>query len=307
MRALLPPAGLHAPLLFAVEPGRHLHASRTQANALGAKGVVRRPLQVEEVRQALAELGIAVAAPMPTGIEAEPGGVSIKAAAKLLDGAFQSLSAGAPLDVGQAVDTSRQLLSGVGQSGLNPWLDTVRGYHDGTFQHCLLVTGTCVAYALQAGMSEGEELTLTVAALLHDIGKAEIPIEILDKPGKLTDEEFEVVKRHPLIAHDYLVGQRSLPPGVLSAITHHHEFLDGSGYPHQLRGDEIEPLTRMLTVCDIYGALAERRAYKTAKTPHDSILILADMARRGKVDYEIVRTLGFAVGVPLPERQFHIA
>ena len=314
LRRALGNIGAGVPRLFAVEGGARLHAREIQANALGAKRLLRRPLQPEQVRAALAELGIAnlpfddvpTIAPAPAAPPAPPQAdaeLSVNAGAKLLDSAFSSLSSGEALDVGGALAASRELLSGVGQSGLESWLNTVRSHHDGTFLHCLLVAGAAAGYARQADLSAKDQMTLTVAALLHDIGKAEIPVALLDKPGRLTDDEFEVVKRHPLIARDYLIRQKNLPPDVIAAVTHHHEYLDGTGYPHHLSGYEIEPLTRVLTVCDVYGALVERRAYKPPKTPQMAIMILAEMAGRGKVEYDIVRTLGLAVGVKLPFRQ----
>ena len=305
-RAGLAEADLKAPLIFAVDEKAKFHLSRTQANALGASIILRRPLTAQKLREALRALGVIVPEPPAVGIEARAGGASIKAAAEVLDSTFAVLRSGGKLDVKQSIEASRELLDGVGKSGLTAWLESVRDYHEGTFQHCLLVTGAAVAYAKQANLPDKEQLALSVAALLHDIGKAEIPLEILDKPGKLTDAEFEIVKRHPIIGRDYLLTQKSLPPDVISAVTHHHEYLDGSGYPHGLQGYEIEPMTRILTVCDIYGALAERRAYKEPKSPQESILILVDMADRGKVEYDIVRTLGAAVGVNLPEGHFKI-
>lgn len=299
-------AGTHGPLIFAVDNKEGYHRSRIQANALGATMVLRRPLEPEKVRIALRELGLLVPEAAPTLIEARPSGVSVKAAAQVLNSAFSALKAGSQLDVRQSIQASRQLLDGVGKVGLNSWLETVRDYHEGTFQHCLLVTGAAVAYARQAQLSERDQLELSVAALLHDIGKAEIPLEILDKPGRLTDAEFDIVKRHPTIGRDYLRQQKTLPAAVLSAVTHHHEYLDGSGYPDGLKGDEIDLVTRILTVCDVYGALAERRSYKEPKTPQEAILILVDMADRGKVEYDIVRTLGTAVGVVLPEGRFRL-
>ncbi len=305
LRQALASIGPQVPLLFSVDRGRQLHAAQIQANALGARTILQRPLEPEAVRRALRELGVAVEPPQSDS-DAEPGGASIKVGARLLDGAFKALRAGTPLDVGEALGASRQLLAGVGEAGLQSWLETVRGHHDGTFQHCLLVTGAAVAYALQAGLSARDRLTLTVAALLHDIGKAEIPLGILDKPGKLTDDEFAVIKRHPLIARDYLLTQQNLPAEVIAAVTQHHEYLDGSGYPHQLQGHQIAPLARLLTVCDVYGALVERRAYKSPKTPYEAIMILSDMARQGKVDYPIVRTLGLAAGVTLRAAEFRL-
>lgn len=297
VRSVLHALAKDVPRLFAVECGAKLHAATVQAHALGATRVLRRPLQASQLRDEIEATGVHLIAANGDGaIEAQPGGVSIKAAARLLDTSFGSLVAGTPLDLGQASAASKELLSGVRQAGLNHWLDTVQAYHTGTFQHCLLMTGATVAFALEANISESSQLILVIAALLHDIGKAEIPIEILDKPGRLTEAEFEIIKRHPLIGRDYLNRfNPDLPPDVVAAVTHHHEYLDGSGYPHQLRGYEIDPLSRILTVCDIYGALIERRSYKPPKTPAEAMLILRDMAAKGKVDPVATEILSRAV------------
>lgn len=91
-----------------------------------------------------------------------------------------------------------------------------------------------------------------------------------------------------------------MSPLVLDAVRHHHEALDGSGYPDQLRGAEIGPLTRILTVCDIFAALIETRPYKQTRTPQEAISMLVDMSISSKVDYAAVRTLGGSFGIPLP-------
>lgn len=306
LREALTGTGVSAPRIFAVEHDKRMHAHQVQANALGASRILRRPLKPAEVRLALEELGVQVAPPIPTGILAEPGGASIMAAATLLDDAFRALNANAPLDVKKVLSAGRQLLSGVSDAGLSSWLDTVRAHHEGTFQHCLIVAGTVVAYAKEAKLPEQEQLALTVAALLHDIGKAAVPLDILDKPGKLNQAEFEIMKTHPMIARDYLVAQRKVPSEVIRVVASHHELLDGSGYPQQLRGDQINPLTRILTVCDIYGALVERRSYKSPKTAVEAIMILVEMAGLGKVEYRIVRILGSALGVNLPQGQIFV-
>jgi len=139
------------------------------------------------------------------------------------------------------------------------------------------------------------------AALLHDVGKAVIPRHILDKPGKLSPEEFEAVKLHPAAGFDYLSKHGGVSPLVLDAVRHHHEALDGSGYPDKLRGEQISPLTRILTVCDIFAALVEARPYKQTRSPQEAISMLVDMSISSKVDYAAVRTLGGSFGVALPE------
>src|SRR5262249_42521070 len=143
----------------------------------------------------------------------------------------------------------------------------------------------------KTGMRRSDVLTLTTAGLLHDVGKAEVPLAILDKPGKLTDEEFAVMKEHPVIGYEYARFQGSLCTDVLKAIRHHHEYLDGSGYPDALLGQGIDDLTRIMTICDVYGALVERRAYKAPKTPGEAIDILTAMAKQGKLESEVVSAL----------------
>ena len=306
LRQALKPGKMSGAFLFGVEAGARAHASRAQAAALGAKILLPRPMQPADVLAALAELNIDVPPAAPT-LADQPGGASIIAAGRVLDQAFKTISSGEAVDMRGAIDAGRELIAGVGSAGLSGWLDTVRGHHEGTFQHCLVVTGAAVAYARAANIPERGQLTLIVAALLHDIGKAELPVEILDKPGKLTAAEFDIIKTHPRIAEAHLQRQNNVPPAIVDAVAHHHEYLDGSGYPDGLAGTQISPMTRILTVCDIYGALLERRAYKEPKPPAQAVLILVDMARLGKIDYNIVRQLAQTVGETLPARPPYLA
>ena len=279
-------AGLrHDPrVIFAVDRGSRRHQQTVQANALGASATLARPARLETA-----------ASRSPPSQHP-----SVHAGARMLSASFAALASGAPLDVNEAVDASHQLLSGVGQEGLHAWLDTVRSHHTGTFQHCLLVTGAAAALANHTRMSEQMRVHLTMAALLHDIGKAEIPHSILDKPAALTAEEFAIIRRHPGIGADYLQRQARVPGPVVDAVLQHHEYLDGSGYPAGLPGNSISPLARMLTVCDVYGALVEQRSYKPAKSPAEALYVLISMAQAGKLDFRIVRTFADAIGTALP-------
>ena len=98
-------------------------------------------------------------------------------------------------------------------------------------------TGFAVAFAQHLGMREEDQRRLTRAALLHDVGKAFIPVAILDKPGTLTHEEMTEIRKHPRLGYDALAAQGSFPREMLDVVLHHHEFLDGSGYPDGLSGD----------------------------------------------------------------------
>jgi putative nucleotidyltransferase with HDIG domain len=286
------------PLILAVERGSAFHIQSTQANALGARGVIRRPLERSGIRQTLEKLSIAL--PPEVSLDRHAGGRSVAAARQLIGASFAALSAGAPLRVEEAAAATRELFYGLGQAGLHNWLDLVRAHHRGTFQHCLLVTGAVVAYAAHAGIGDQARLQLAIAALLHDIGKAEIPNAILDKTGELTAEEFAIIRRHPRIGADYLANQSSLPAVIVEPVLRHHEYLDGSGYPDGVRGGHLNLATRILTVCDIYGALVEERAYKPVMSQPDALYTLIGLAQRGKVDYSVVRTLAAALGTALP-------
>src|SRR4029453_19021291 len=101
-----------------------------------------------------------------------------------------------------------------------------------------------------------------IAATLHDVGKAGIPLEILDKPGALDDGEMALMQGHAVLGYDALCGVKGISAEVLDAVRHHHEFLDGTGYPDRLRGAEIGDLVRVLTIADIFAALIEARAYR---------------------------------------------
>jgi putative nucleotidyltransferase with HDIG domain len=280
--------------MLALDRGSHF--CEAQANGLGASDLLRRPLDIHEIKECLARhfaqrQGKEDGASSLSALAREPGGPSIISAAATLDQMFKGLSAGGPIDHQLLEQAGDQVLEAISRTGLTSWLSTVRSYHEGTFQHCLLVTGAITAFGHKVGMRRSDVLTLTTAGLLHDIGKAEIPLAILDKPGKLTDEEFAVMKKHPVIGYEYARLQDSLNTDVLKAIRHHHEYLDGSGYPDGLSAQSIDDLTRIMTICDVYGALLERRAYKAPKTPGEAIQILTAMAKQGKVEAELVRAL----------------
>ena len=142
---------------------------------------------------------------------------------------------------------------------------------DYTYMHSVAVCAMMVALSRALGLDEKTTREAGMAGLMHDLGKAMIPAAILNKPGKLTDEEFAIVKSHPERGHALLVEGGSASAGVLEVCLHHHEKMDGSGYPHRQKGDEISLLAKMGAVCDVYDAITSNRPYKAGWDPAESI------------------------------------
>lgn len=172
------------------------------------------------------------------------------------------------------------------ETDVRTWLDVVWQFDDLTHQHCLLVAGLAAGFAQHLGLSKGDCERLTQAALLHDVGKSRIPVALLNKPGPLDEAERALIETHPLIGYEML-QRHGYPAEMLAVVRSHHEMLDGSGYPDRLQGRAIPDLVRLVTICDIYGALIERRTYKAAMEPTRAFAVLAGM--EGKLDRDLVR------------------
>ena len=284
-RVLADPPGVVA---FSVDLGSH-HA-RTQAYALGATTLLPRPLKLGDLEDLITRETAAF--DVDDACEA-----SVVYAASALEECFAALDARSNLALPQIRRSSEDIIGAITERGLAPWLNTVRVIHQRTFQHCLLVTGVATAFGHGTGMRHEDVALLTATGLLHDIGKVRVPTEILDKTGGLTEEEMRLLRRHPVVGYDYLKSQGRVSQDILSAVRHHHEFLDGTGYPDGLMGNQIDDLTRVLTVCDIYGAMVELRPYKPPMQPREAIEALSHMASQGKLEAALVRALARIVHV----------
>jgi putative nucleotidyltransferase with HDIG domain len=268
-------------------------AQLVQAKAIGADEVLQRPLLPEDIAACLDAQTLRC-----VNEERDPrrrvARLSLMAGARALTGLFESLSARQIADVAAIGQASRHIGTAIQEIGFADWVGTVRQHHSGTYQHCLIVTAVATMFGQKLGMKREDVERLTSAGLLHDIGKAEIPLLLLDKPGQLTDDEFRVMQTHPVIGHRHLATHRDIPAPVLHAVRHHHEYLDGSGYPDGLVALDLPDLTRILTVCDVYGALLEVRAYKPPMAPAEALAVLASMAAAGKLDKAVVHALELA-------------
>jgi putative nucleotidyltransferase with HDIG domain len=253
-----------------------LHHGSMQAWALGATDTISRPFDAQGILRR-----IRAAFPDATGFdETERGKIlndGVAAAHAVMVKIFDKLPAGVPLAFEDVVEAENTILKAIKHSSLREWLTAVGCHHVESYRHCLFVTGFAVAFAQHLGMREDDQRRLVRAALLHDVGKAFVPLAILNKPGKLTDEEVEEVRKHPRLGYDALAAQDGFPPEVLDVVLHHHELLDGSGYPDGLRRDQISDIVRLTTMIDIYSALVEERAYRLPFTHARAFSIMEKM------------------------------
>jgi putative nucleotidyltransferase with HDIG domain len=263
-----------------------LHHGSMQAWALGATDTIARPFDARGIMQR-----IRAAFPNPHDEDFSARGKAlnrgVEAAHAVMVKIFEKLPAGVPLTFNDVMQAETQILKAIKRTSLREWLAAVGRHHNHSYRHCLFVTGFAVAFAQHLGMREEDQRRLTRAALVHDVGKAFIPVSILDKPGKLTEEETLEIRKHPRLGFEALVAQGSFPREMLDVVLHHHEFLDGSGYPDALAGGQISDIVRLMTIVDIHAALVERRAYRMAFTHAKAFEIMEQMG--DKIDQQLLQ------------------
>ena len=176
-------------------------------------------------------------------------------------------------------------------------LSRLKGADDYTYMHSVAVCALMIALAMQLGLNEDEVRICGKAGLLHDIGKIAIPLEILNKPGRLTDEEFGLVRRHPQAGYELLFDVPGLPNIVLDVCLHHHEKFDGTGYPNGLRSNGISLYARMGAICDVYDAITSNRPYKAGWCPAESLRHMADWTKHGQFDPVLFAAFVKCVGI----------
>jgi putative nucleotidyltransferase with HDIG domain len=269
--------------IFIVDRASHLEMMR--AHAIGATHVLHRPLRRFDLRPVLWADFAAIggnATDLPPDVPS-----SVSAAFDALQNVFSSACLGERLDPESLNSAGEQIVSQISTQGLADWIEAVRKHHSQTYQHCLLVTGIAVAFAQHLGCGHTDRMRLSSAGMLHDIGKARIPVSILEKPGPLDQDELAVMRQHPQFGIDALKQMSGIAPEMMDVVLHHHEYLDGSGYPHGLKAGEIPDLVRIMTICDVFGALLERRSYKPPLSSDTAYKILLDMGP--KLDQDLVR------------------
>lgn len=171
----------------------------------------------------------------------------------------------------------------------------LKNRHEYTYMHSVAVCALMINLARELRLNETAVRDAGMAGLLHDIGKAVMPVEILDKPGALTDDEYGVMKSHPVRGHALLSKSSGVSHNALEVCLRHHERFDGNGYPDGIAGERLSLFARMSALCDVYDAVTSERAYKQPWTPTETIARMR--AWTGHFDPEMFEIFVKSVGI----------
>lgn len=170
----------------------------------------------------------------------------------------------------------------------------LKTHDDYTYMHSVAVCALMISLARQLNLNEQQIKIAGIGGLMHDLGKALMPLDVLNKPGKLSDAEYDIMKKHPA-AGAKLLQDSGAEPEVVDIALHHHEKINGLGYPSRLQGEEISLLSRMAAICDVYDAVTSERAYKLAWDPAGTIREMANW--EGHFDKQIFNAFVKMVGI----------
>ena len=258
--------------------------------------------ETESETQVDAELSLAAAAVRDTA--PSPATAEFARAAKICaqaKGAVTSMFQEARM--GKAVNTAgaQKLVEEISDSiSRNPnaliSLARLKTADDYTYMHSVAVCALMVALSKQLKLDEAQTHSAGIAGLLHDLGKALMPMEVLNKPGKLTNEEFAIIKTHPAEGYKLLQASNCTNMIAHDVVLHHHEKTDGSGYPKGLKDSEISLFAKMGAVCDVYDAITSNRPYKAGWDPAESLRRMAEWAN-GHFDPSVFQAVVKSLGI----------
>ncbi|MEJ6006903.1 HD-GYP domain-containing protein [Paucibacter sp. AS339] len=243
----------------------------------------------------------AVPAPMPParvslGAEIERAGQVVNRSRQAVLSLFGEARMGRAVDTEQCLPIVEEVADSVAR---NPSalisLARLKTKDNYTYMHSVAVCALMVSLGRRLGLDEAQTREAGLAGLLHDIGKMAMPQDVLNKPGQLSEAEFNVIRTHPERGFEMLKQGADVPEAALEVCLHHHEKIDGSGYPHKLQGEQISLLARMGAVCDVYDAITSTRPYKAAWDPAGSIQRMAGW--RGHFDPVIFKAFVTSVGI----------
>jgi putative nucleotidyltransferase with HDIG domain len=186
------------------------------------------------------------------------------------------IASGEPLPYGEVTQACTPLVEAVNMNNFKAILNGVKDHDNYTYAHSMRVATLLSLFGNAAGVKGDDQLLLASGGLLHDAGKMSIPHEILNKPGRLDEAEFTIMKSHVPETVRFLRNSPDVPKSVMTIAEQHHEKLNGLGYPHGLKGAQLNELARMAAIVDVFSALTDRRVYKPPVEPGKALSIMTD-------------------------------
>lgn len=230
------------------------------------------------------------------GAELQRASALVNQSREAVSSLFAEARMGRALDAEKCLPLVDEIASSVWRNpGAIVSLARLKTHDDYTYMHSMAVCALMVSLGRQLGMDEASAREVGLAGMLHDMGKAAMPLEVLNKPGKLTDGEYAIMKTHPQHGYELLQEGKGVGEIALDVTLHHHERPDGRGYPHGLSGDALSRVARMGAVCDVYDAITSNRPYKSGWDPAESIAKMASWA--GQFDTEIFQGFVKSLGI----------
>jgi len=214
-----------------------------------------------------------------------------------IDKALEDARLGASVDTKKAKAVVSSLVDNiVTNQDASIWLTHLKKRDEYTAIHSVNVCILSITFGRSLGLSKDELNVLGLGALLHDLGKMRVPLEVLNKPGKLTDIEFEIMRSHPGQGYELLKNDKNIPPEALDVVLGHHERLSGNGYPHGRDGSTIPYFTRIVSIVDVYDAITSDRVYHDGMSPHDALKNLYKWAE-GNFDQQLIESFIKTIGI----------
>lgn len=200
---------------------------------------------------------------------------------------FDDVANGKPIPMDDIQDSCHHIREAAVLGGLDGWINALDSHHNYSFRHSMFVCGSLTYFAQAIGIRGAELEQLTVGGLIHDVGKSLVPLEILDKPGKLDEDEWVIIRQHPEHSQDVLFRENDLEPDIIAMAVQHHEKLDGTGYPQGLSNGQISDHVRLTAIADVYSALIDKRSYKGSMSSEDALVMMSGF--EGHLDMDLLR------------------
>ncbi len=237
---------------------------------------------LEAVSQVIGEKAEFVWKKLPPEV-GKPLTVTVEEYQKLSD----AIASGEPINCSDAADSCLTLVDAINKGNHHSVLKAVQSHHNYTYVHSMRVATLLTLFAHGIGIKGDDLLVISTGGLINDVGKLVTPEQFLDKPGKLTDEEWPIMRDHVTRSKELLGEATDISKGALIIAGQHHEKLDGSGYPLGLKGAELNELARMSVIVDIFGALTDARSYKPPFPQEKAFGILEEMG--DKLDQRLLK------------------